>query len=382
MRKVVFAFLAALLVLHGGSFAAAIDINVSGYHYADGTYKSILTPEKINGAASIINPQRLKVTPIFNIVDGLNRSSHFDDSMSRAWGTKVLLPQINVATNYGNFAFTGAVEKQAEGRMRIGQTTDMDNYIFATMYKKNDFQSGMLYKFLMNDNTSSEPFGTKLKANVISPYFKANIGKAYVEGQIYYLWGELRAEEKSILPLYDKKNIDSYSWYLMGKYNIGPGYVGAMYAYVRGDDPDTDDIEGTEFVASGIGGGADWNPCLILWNSETNKRMGDVDFDLGSSAGYEMTNASLYQLFAGTSLAEKISVSASYTFARANEKQGRLNANYGQEVDLTATYKIYDNLDYMVGFGYLITGDWYKGTSDINQVDDDYLLLNKLTLNF
>ena len=55
---------------------------------------------------------------------------------------------------------------------------------------------------------------------------------------------------------------------------------------------------------------------------------------------------------------------------------------YGYEADVTATYKIYDNLSYMLGAGYLWTGDYFKGTSDANQVGNDYILLNQLTLNF
>jgi hypothetical protein len=36
----------------------------------------------------------------------------------------------------------------------------------------------------------------------------------------------------------------------------------------------------------------------------------------------------------------------------------------------------------MLGFGYLMTGDYFKGTSDANQVTNDYLVINKLTLTF
>ena len=35
----------------------------------------------------------------------------------------------------------------------------------------------------------------------------------------------------------------------------------------------------------------------------------------------------------------------------------------GTEFDVTATYKIYDNLSYMVGAGYLWTGDYFKGAN-------------------
>jgi hypothetical protein len=51
-------------------------------------------------------------------------------------------------------------------------------------------------------------------------------------------------------------------------------------------------------------------------------------------------------------------------------------------VDLTATYKITNNLSYMLGGGYLFTGKYYKGASDANELNDDFLVINKLTLTF
>ena len=54
----------------------------------------------------------------------------------------------------------------------------------------------------------------------------------------------------------------------------------------------------------------------------------------------------------------------------------------GIEFDVTAKYQIYDNLTYMVGAGYLWTGDYFKGALDTNKVGNDYLLMNKLTLSF
>jgi len=55
---------------------------------------------------------------------------------------------------------------------------------------------------------------------------------------------------------------------------------------------------------------------------------------------------------------------------------------YGSEFDLTATYKIYNNLSYMIGFGYWWVGDYFKGTSASNAIDDDYIVMHKLTLSF
>jgi hypothetical protein len=56
---------------------------------------------------------------------------------------------------------------------------------------------------------------------------------------------------------------------------------------------------------------------------------------------------------------------------------------YGYEIDLTATYKITNNLSYMLGAGYWMVGDYYKGTGDTGQdVDDNFMVINKLTLTF
>ena len=59
----------------------------------------------------------------------------------------------------------------------------------------------------------------------------------------------------------------------------------------------------------------------------------------------------------------KLNLGASVTWAKVNEKQTIVDDKLGTEFDVTATYKIYDNLSYMVGAGYLLTGDYFKGTS-------------------
>jgi hypothetical protein len=58
------------------------------------------------------------------------------------------------------------------------------------------------------------------------------------------------------------------------------------------------------------------------------------------------------------------------------------SSEYGKELDLTATYKIYDNLTYMIGAGYLWTGDYFKGYDAGATVSNNYLLSHRLTLNF
>ncbi len=56
--------------------------------------------------------------------------------------------------------------------------------------------------------------------------------------------------------------------------------------------------------------------------------------------------------------------------------------DYGWELDVTATYAITNNLSYMLGVGYLWTGDYFKAGDPSNKLNDDYLVINKLTLTF
>jgi hypothetical protein len=69
--------------------------------------------------------------------------------------------------------------------------------------------------------------------------------------------------------------------------------------------------------------------------------------------------------------------------AQADKKPaGFTRGTYGTEVDNTGTYKITNNLSYMTDFSYLFTGDYVKGKNGANKIDDDYILMNKLTLRF
>ena len=85
-----------------------------------------------------------------------------------------------------------------------------------------------------------------------------------------------------------------------------------------------------------------------------------------------------------------LNIMASLSYAQADIKPWAtagnsttvyLNNSYGYEIDVTGTYKITNNLSYMLGVGYWFVGDYFKGTTT-NSVKDDYLLINKLTLTF
>jgi hypothetical protein len=130
-------------------------------------------------------------------------------------------------------------------------------------------------------------------------------------------------------------------------------------------------------------GGVDWNPCLILFNNDTvNYWIGDIDSGHDGYVGGPMTNAYFFQGRVGVKPTNKLEAMLSVSYASADKKSYHLNSAYGWEVDLTGTYKITNNLSYMLGVGYLFTGDYFKGDCEDGILDDDFILINKLTLNF
>ena len=167
-------------------------------------------------------------------------------------------------------------------------------------------------------------------------------------------------------------------------------YVGGTVAYVAGDDPNTKDkIEGNSLI---VNGGIDWNPCLIMFNNDLTYWGGNVvGYDSATSPTNRgvlsgpMSNAWFGQFRGGVRPIPQLDAMLSVSYAKADKKPaGFLNDAYGWEVDVTGTYKITNNLSYMLGIGYLFTGDYFKGINagGTNEVVDDYMLINKLTLSF
>jgi hypothetical protein len=179
-------------------------------------------------------------------------------------------------------------------------------------------------------------------------------------------------------------------------------YAGINLVYVAGDDRGTSDKD-----ESGAAGGTDFNPLLMLFNYDLarwngaygNTTTGNANGLLSSTAAQAITNfqpanaaqsggiynAQIAQVFVGVKPMPKLDIKAAYAVATADKDGSSANwqsRSYGSELDITATYKIYDNLSYMVGFGYLWAGDYYKGTNAGATIDNDYLITHKLTLTF
>jgi len=127
----------------------------------------------------------------------------------------------------------------------------------------------------------------------------------------------------------------------------------------------------------------DWNPCLVLFNYDRYTWAGAMPGNTGTTNSGQMANAWFYQVKGGIKPTDKLDIGLSLSFAQADKVAATIvSKDYGYEIDVTGTYKITNNLSYMLGLGYLFTGDYYKGTSAANSVANNYLVINKLTLTF
>ena len=266
---------------------------------------------------------------------------------------------------------------------------DQSFYTAAGIYSWKTGEAGLLFKYIKNNqfrNIASTPLtqdaGFTWDGLITTPYVKAKLGPVALQAQIYYLYGEQSWEgNRALLGNPPDVDLSQLTAWIDATVDFGKFYVGGSLAYVSGDDPDTlDEQEGGV-----LGGGLDYNPCLIMFNSDLNYWTGNLAGHNGSANNGPMSNAYFAQLRAGVKPIDKLDImlSGSYATADKTPRAGWDSREYGYEIDLTATYKLTNNLSYMVGGGYWMVGDYYKGPANAGQdVDDNFMVINKLTLTF
>ncbi len=273
-------------------------------------------------------------------------------------------------------------------------STDYDVTQYGVIYKGSSWDAGIAGAFY-NDktgNTTTAPTADNYyRRHRWVPYFRGTFGPVFFEAEVNYWTGDYITYNPAG---FINVSLGGWSWYGKAQYTIGPAYIGAQYAYVQGDDGATKDkYEG------GYPSGREYKPCLIFMNSDLAYWAGALGTNLTFSpyAGNGGGNFTLYQGFVGYKPIPKLELFASYSMMSLNQKttaSGAFNADgtlasttyvddkIGSEFDITATYKIYDNLTYMIGYGFLSAGDAFKGTSAANTISNDWLLMHKLTLKF
>ncbi len=326
-----------------------------------------------------------------------------------AWGTTFLdtvttRPAIGLAIPVNNWTFVLKWKKNLEGSMPGYNGTggindsDADIYDAAFMYKAKTWEAGVLFEYgdsranKVSDSatyvnaagvvTPLPSFATSLYAAL--PYFKATFGPLYLEGEGLYAFGTQKEYDNAKFG----EDVDWEGWsvYLHAKYDLKPMYFGLMGIYITGDDPNSKDkVEGG--INSVLVAGQAFKPALILWNDDYYTAMGGglvARTSTGDPIRLQfMDNTLFFQAYVGVKPTPKWDVVFKYSYAMADEKPlNYVDDFYGHEFDLVATYKIFDNLSYMVGAAYLMTGDYFMGANPNAKVEDNYMLMHQLTLTF
>jgi hypothetical protein len=263
---------------------------------------------------------------------------------------------------------------------------DADSYRVAAIFglgKK--IEAGALLLFnrnaaYKNIYISGVDYGLLKNLWLIDPYFKAQLGPVFLQGELNYYFGDAVKGEGNP-NMHTNESISAWALFLDATANLGMAYVGGSFAWLSGDNPGTTNIEGGLGVNSA---GLDWNPCLIMFNTlDTGYWVGGLYGNSGSVIDSEMTNTYFFQGRAGVKPIPQVDAMLSVSYATADQKPlNYQNGSYGWEIDATGTYKITNNLSYMLGIGYLFTGDYFKGVNNNNKTVDDYMLINRLTLSF
>ncbi len=305
-----------------------------------------------------------------------------------AWGTifgdtSKPNPKISWILTAGQWNYLLQIIKVAENNSTaVNPSTatdlDYDKIVAAFWYNWKGGEAGVLGYMARNaaNRGGAVPPASMQKFYGLLPYIIFQIGPVKVQAELDYYWGKYPANESGSGDVV----LDNLAGFFDTAVDFGNFYMAATLAYVAGDNPDT-----TDKMEGGLAtGGRDWDPCLLLWNQDRTYWAGAIAGNSASANSGPMSNAWFYQVRGGVRPIAALDIMASISYATADQKPtlAWLNKTYGWEVDVTGTYKITNNLSYMLGVGYLFTGDYFKGTSAANNVRDDYLVISKLTLTF
>jgi len=293
-------------------------------------------------------------------------------------------PNLNGATAIGE----GSLQSTNSGLRTLnelgGTDNDHDVYQIYGIYRWATGQAGLRFELDRNATDGALAVTEWVSTyHELAPYLQWVSGPFSIEAEFRYIWGKQDFDGTTT-------DIDRRGWslYLNPKYSMGAFYGGLEFAYITGNDPATSDKN-----EAGVSGGQAWDPLLMYgnyWFSKHQAILGQVrdktgayvvDNPINATGGSE-TNLIMFKPYVGWKVNPQLEVVAQWAWLKADEVESGWDDEYGKEFDIYATYKLYNNLTYTVGFGYFWTGDYFKqGPANLN-VDDNWLLMNALNFTF
>jgi len=420
MRKLFAAALAICLVFAFAMPAAAADVKVSGTFHVQGFYFDKQNVQKDIGASYGRYSQRFRVGAEFVPEEGVgvyvrtdatdndswdaqaNHTKTFNFDLAYGymttgigkftigrqwgglWGTTFnngghYSDRILYEAKFGPLGIVGQIEKQAENDWTDAAESDKDKDFYAAgaVYFWEGGEAGALLSYTRDATNSASSY--KQKFYTLSPYLKATFGPVYVEAELTKSSGDDQVyEDSNTTATVDKTGL---AYYGSAKINLGPAYVGAFYMFMQGDDPNTatenehgyagDDLDVGYLMFSD----EDWSPVITSYGAGLGEAV-------GASGNGSDDGGKFYGITAGVSPTEQLSITAAIVTGVADEKDTYAEDDFGVEFDLGASYKLFSSVTYNVKFAYLWTGDYWKGTSSTNEVDDIYMLYHMIEWAF
>ena len=246
-------------------------------------------------------------------------------------------------------------------------------YCLATVYRLNTWDSILNLSVQRKGSGRVDFVNPKILA--VIPSAKFSTGAMQLRGKFvrYYV---LPNDHSNQLLTNNLNNLGGYGLSAQTIYMPGSAYLGASIMMSQMDSDLMKDIEGTLFSDN-------FRPALILLGISRDQifsRSGQRNFidPNGGTVGLWV-----YQAVAGLRPFSKLDLGLAFNIIKLDQKSARLlNEDLGRELDFTASYRFFDNLNYMAAFGYLWAGDALKGSLFSTGSSGDWLLMHKLTLNF
>ncbi len=202
-----------------------------------------------------------------------------------------------------------------------------------------------------------------------------NVGNFTIEPTAIYEGGQARKYFRNNPPTGDV-DISAYLLDLLVKYQLGPGLSLAVEGfYASGGDTDKTDKQNlytyTDGSESGWGFGNDRS--VFFFGNGDFQYYGFRQLNPGGlwfgRANVEYSplawlKLGVNYLYIGDTSKGSLAVQPATGMTNNTTFLSRTDADkdqVGQEINLIATLRIYNNLTYMIGYGYFITGDMFKG---------------------
>ncbi|MEW6328110.1 MAG: hypothetical protein AB1487_11055 [Thermodesulfobacteriota bacterium] len=319
--------------------------------------------------------------------------------------TEMCLDRVEYTSPLWNgFGLKAFYEKRAEGSATSGNNIadeDIDRYSLVLSYSQPCYSIGAGINYVRDrygDADPTVPSTSTYKADQYDYVFGLT---ANDPTNTYFFEGELMINDGDYTDYYGAtQDIDRGGW---GYYvNLGMKKdaltVGVATAFTSGDDS-----AGDSDYDVGPASGLDFQPLYIVYGPYGNILNSSL-MDTTRKAGYSntageqfglpavdggandtATGSQVYWLYADYQVNPQLAVHGALGVAYADKVNSALyqDDEFGTEFDLGLKYQLMSNLAYELHFGYLWTGDFFKGTSANNyNTDDVYQIDHSLTLSF